>query len=330
MDRSRTGATAPLNDQGSAQRVDSGLSFPGVTVRDLCKRYGAIRAVNGVSFEVRAGEIFGLLGPNGAGKTTTVESIVGLVEPDSGAIDICGIDVRAQPRVARQQLGVALQTTGLQDGITPREALHSFGALFHSAVAVEPLLGRFGLEAKADSRVSTLSGGQKQRLALALALVNDPHVIVLDEPTAGLDAQMRREFHNYIQAMRQEGRSVLLTTHDMDEAAQLCNRIAVIDRGQIVAAGSPAELIATLRSAMRVELTTDQTIDPAWLTPPTLFRDIRCEDTELSFTTANAGEALARLLAVLAEHGMQVVHLQAGKGTLEDALLEIIASQAHS
>ncbi len=329
MDRSRTGATAPLSEQGSEQRVDNGLSSR-VIVRELSKRYGDTQAVNGVSFEVFAGEIFGLLGPNGAGKTTTVESMVGLIEPDSGAIEICGINVRAHPRAARQKLGVALQTTGLQDAITPREAIESFGALFHSAVAAEILLTRFGLVEKADQRVSTLSGGQKQRLALALALVNDPQVMVLDEPTVGLDTQIRREFHDHIRALRQEGRSILLTTHDMDEAAQLCDRIAVINAGQIVATGSPDDLIASLRTAMRVNLTTDRVIDPVWLTPQEIFIDLRCEGLELSFTTTDARVALARLLAVFDEHGLQVVRLSAGKGTLEDAILEIIASNAHT
>ena len=330
MDRGGAGYPSSVITTSVDHRIEHALSRSRVTVRELFKRYGSIQAVSGVSFEVHAGEIFGLLGPNGAGKTTTVESIVGLTTPDSGTIEICGIDLRAQPRAAKQKLGVALQTTGLQDGITPREAIESFGALFHTPVAAAPLLARFGLEAKADSRVSTLSGGQKQRLALALALVNDPQVIVLDEPTVGVDALMRREFHDHIRAMRQDGRSILITTHDMDEAAQLCDRIAIIDGGRIVAAGSPGDLIATRRSAMRVELTADQVIDPAWLTPQTMFLDVRCDGTELSFTTTDSREALARLLAVLAQHGLQVMHLEAGKGTLEDALLEIIAATAHT
>lgn len=326
MDRGGTGYSSSVIATSVDPRIEHGLSPPRVRVRELFKRYGSVQAVNGVSFEVHAGEIFGLLGPNGAGKTTTVECIVGLTVPDSGAIDICGIDLRAQPGAAKQKLGVALQTTGLQDGITPREAIESFGALFQTPVATASLLGRFGLQAKANSRVSTLSAGQRQRLALALALVNDPQVIVLDEPTVGVDALMRREFHDHIRAMRQDGRSILITTHDMDEAAQLCDRIAIIESGRIVAAGSPSDLIATLRSALRVELTTDQVMNPAWLTPPSLFHDVRCEGTELSFTTADSREALTRLLAVLAAHELQVIHLKAGKGTLEDALLEIIAS----
>jgi ABC-2 type transport system ATP-binding protein len=327
MDRSGT-RRAPTVIEDVVQSAEHELSLSRVEVRELFKCYGSIRAVNGISFEIQAGEIFGLLGPNGAGKTTTVESVVGLATPDSGEIEICGVDLRAHPRAAKQQLGVALQTTGLQDGITPREAIESFGALFHGAVAAEPLLIRFGLEAKADSRVSTLSSGQKQRLALALALVNDPRVIVLDEPTVGLDAQMRREFHEYIRAMRQDGRSILLTTHDMDEAAQLCDRVAVIDQGRIVATGSPSDLIALLQTAMCIELTADHAIDPAWLTPLTMFFDVRCHGTELSFTTAEPTAALARLLVVLAEHELKVVHLNAGKGTLEDAILEIFASKA--
>ncbi len=299
-----------------------------MTVRELCKHYGDIQAVDGVSFEVRAGEIFGLLGPNGAGKTTTVESMVGLIEPDSGSIDICGADLRTNSRIAKQKLGIALQTTGLQVAITAREAIESFGALFPTAVAADSLLTRFGLAEKADARVSALSGGQKQRLALALALVNDPQVIVLDEPTVGLDAQMRREFHDHIRAMRQDGRALILTTHDMDEAAQLCDRIAVINAGKIVATGTPGDLIASLRAAMRVNLTTDRAVNPDWLIPQELFAALRCDGTEVSFTTADPGAAITRLLAVLADHGLQVIRLSSGRGTLEDAILDIIASQA--
>lgn len=314
---------------GVAQPIEFGLPPLRVVVRDLSKRYGSVQAVSDLSIEVRAGEIVGLLGPNGAGKTTTVESIVGLNVPDSGTIHICGIDLRANPHAAKQQLGVALQTTGLQDGITPREAIESFGALFGKAVVAESLLTRFGLQEKADARSGTLSGGQKQRVALAMALVHDPQVIVLDEPTVGLDAQMRREFHEHIRTMKQEGRSILLTTHDMDEAAQLCDRIAVINAGRIVATGSPRDLVAGLNSAMRVNLVADGAIDPAWLEPHGLFRDIQCNGAEISFTTMDSTTALALLLAILDEHGLQVVHLQAGRGTLEDAILEIIASNAH-
>jgi ABC-2 type transport system ATP-binding protein len=215
-----------------------------IAVRDLQHRFGGVEAVSGVRFDVAAGEIFGLLGPNGAGKTTTLESILGLIAPDQGVIEIGGIDARAHPRAARALTGAVLQATGLQDKITPREALNLFAAFYSAPLATDVLLARFGLAKKAGARFETLSGGQKQRLALALAFVGDPQVLVLDEPTTGLDPQMRREVQDHILALRDSGRAILLATHDMDEAARLCDRVAVIARGRIVATGTPRQLMA--------------------------------------------------------------------------------------
>src|SRR6185312_2864662 len=183
-----------------------------LTVRGLTRRYGAVKAVDGISFDVAAGEVFGLLGPNGAGKTTTLECILGLVRPDAGRIEIEG-DVAH----ARARIGAVLQATGLPDKITPREALTVFGAFYPAPLAPQMLLERFGLAEKADAPFDTLSGGQKQRLALALAFVGNPRLLLLDEPTTGLDPQMRREVQDHIAAIRQEGRAVLLATHDMAE-----------------------------------------------------------------------------------------------------------------
>ena len=215
-----------------------------IAVRDLKHRYGGVEAVSGVGFAVAAGEIFGLLGPNGAGKTTTLESILGLVTPDQGVIEIAGIDARAHSRDARAKTGAVLQATGLQDKITPREALNLFAAFYPAPLPTNDLLARFGLVEKAGAHFESLSGGQKQRLALALAFVGGPQVLVLDEPTTGLDPQMRREVQDHILALRDSGRAILLATHDMDEAARLCDRIAVIARGRIVATGTPRQLMA--------------------------------------------------------------------------------------
>ena len=209
-----------------------------VAVRNLGKAYGAVRATADISFEIAAGEILGLLGPNGAGKTTTVECLVGLIQPDVGAIEICSVDARRRPAAAREAIGVALQSTGLQDKVTPNEALDLFGGFYRAPLATGVLLERFGLMEKANARYDTLSGGQKQRLALALAFVNDPRVLFLDEPAAGLDPQMRRELHEHIRQFRADGRAVLLTTHDMDEAERLCDRVVVIDAGRSVAEGA--------------------------------------------------------------------------------------------
>ena len=215
-----------------------------IAVQDLSRRHGAVQAVDGVSFTVAPGEIFGLLGANGAGKTTILDCILGLTAPDKGRIEIGGVDARAQPLAARARTGAVLQATGLQDKVTPREALDLFAAFYSAPLGTAALLDRFGLAENANARFETLSGGQKQRLALALAFVGDPTVLVLDEPTTGLDPQMRRDWHGNIRALKQDGRAVLLTTHDMAEAEQLCDRVAVMAAGRIVAMGSPRELIA--------------------------------------------------------------------------------------
>jgi ABC-2 type transport system ATP-binding protein len=220
-----------------------------IAVQGLTRRYGAVTAVDGISFDVKAGEIFGLLGPNGAGKTTTLECILGLNRPDAGRIAICGVDVLDDPRAAQANIGAVLQATGLQDKITPHEALDLFRSFYPKPVATEALIDSFGLRRKQDAAYDTLSGGQKQRLALALAFVGDPQVLVLDEPTAGLDPQMRREVQDHIRAMKDAGRAVLLATHDMDEAERLCDRLAVIAGGRIVATGAPGDLIAGSQGA---------------------------------------------------------------------------------
>src|SRR6187455_2840277 len=187
--------------------MDGGLSVSG-----LRKRYGELQAVADVSFEVRTGEIFGLLGPNGAGKTTTLECIIGLREPDAGDIRVCGINARTHPRDVKQRIGAALQATALQDKITPREALTLFGSFYAKHEDSAALLERFSLSEKADLPFDSLSGGQRQRLALALAFVNKPELVFLDEPTAGLDPQSRRELHDEILTMKADGHTVLLTT----------------------------------------------------------------------------------------------------------------------
>ena len=227
----------------SMRKADSQAPFPAaVSVTGLWKRYGGTEAVRGVSFEVKAGQIFGLLGPNGAGKTTTLECILGLRQPDSGSIRINGLDLRTHATQAKLLVGAQLQAAALQDKITPRQALDLFGAFYREAFPSDELLVRFDLEAKADLPFATLSGGQRQRLFLALALINRPALLVLDEPTAGLDPQARRTLRTLIREMRTEGRTVLLSTHDLEEADQLCDQLAIMDGGRIVAVAPPAEL----------------------------------------------------------------------------------------
>ena len=239
-----------------------------------------------MSFEIRDGEIFGLIGPNGAGKTTTVECVIGLREPDEGAIEVCGIDARRRPQAVKEKIGAALQTTALQDKITPREALALFGAFYQRSAEPHALLERFALADKADAPFDTLSGGQRQRLALALAFVNKPELVFLDEPTAGLDPQSRRELHDEIVRMKHDGHTVLLTTHYLDEAEALCDRVAIIDRGRIVATGAPRELVAGLAPRRR-SASTVQPLDATWLAAlPGVARSSRAKGRERTFPTA--------------------------------------------
>jgi ABC-2 type transport system ATP-binding protein len=217
---------------------------PVIAVQGLSRRFGTTLAADGISFEVARGEAFGLLGPNGAGKTTTLECILGLAQPDQGHIEVAGINALSRGRAARAAIGAVLQATGLQDKITPREALDTYGAFYPAPLDPEMLLKRFGLAEKADAAFETLSGGQKQRLALALAFVGNPRLLVLDEPTTCLDPVMRREILDQILAVKQQGQAVLLATHDMAEAERLCDRVAILAGGKIVARGAPAELIA--------------------------------------------------------------------------------------
>jgi len=236
-----------------------------VLVRDLHKRYDDVEAARGVSFEIQDGEIFGLLGPNGSGKTTTLECIIGLRQPDAGDIEVSGIDARARPQAVKERIGAVLQTIALQDKITPREALTLFASFYRQPASPAALLQRFALAEKADATFESLSAGQKQRLAVALAFVNNPELVFLDEPTTGLDPQSRRELHAEIAQMKRDGHTVLLTTHNIDEAEQLCDRIAIIDRGRIIASGLPRELIAESSSAQSVSLSTAIPLDPEWL-----------------------------------------------------------------
>jgi ABC-2 type transport system ATP-binding protein len=298
-----------------------------VTVEDLRKRYGGVEAVRGVSFEVNEGEILGLLGPNGAGKTTTVECVIGLRDPDAGSIVICGLDARRRPRDVKQKIGAALQTTALQDRITPREALQLFGSFYERHAEPAELIERFALAEKADAPFETLSGGQRQRLALALAFVNRPQVVFLDEPTAGLDPQSRRELHAQISRTRSEGQTILLTTHDLDEAEQLCDRVAIIDHGRIIAAGTPRELMARSRASQFVSIVLSRAIAPHRLTALPETGDLHVENERVRFTTGDVHHTLAQLLTVLESEQTHILELHVEKATLEDVFLELTGTE---
>ena len=226
--------------------------MPAIEVHDLRKVYNGVPAVDGIGFEVAEGEIFGLLGPNGAGKTTTVECIEGLRTPDSGSITVLG---RLQGRAngIKQRIGIQLQTTGLYPLLTVRELLELFGSFYQRTLPADELIALVSLEEKRDTRSKDLSGGQRQRLSLALALVNDPELLFLDEPTTGLDPQSRRQIWTIVKNLQGRGKTVLLTTHYMEEAQALCGRVAVMDGGKIIALDSPQELIATHFETTAVE-----------------------------------------------------------------------------
>jgi ABC-2 type transport system ATP-binding protein len=297
-----------------------------VVVRDLRKYYGGVQAARGVSLEIEDGEVFGLLGPNGAGKTTTVECVIGLREPDEGHIEVCGIDARQHPREVKQKIGAALQTTELQDQITPREALGLFGSFYHHCVAPAELLERFALVDKADSAFDTLSGGQRQRLALALAFVNRPELVFLDEPTTGLDPQSRRELHGEISRMRDDGHTVLLTTHYIDEAEQLCDRIAIIDHGRVIATGSPAELISQSGLRPWVTLETARPIDTALFEALPGVQELARHADGVRFRTHSVGRTLTELMKLLDAQGAELSELHVQRPTLEDVFIQLTGS----
>ncbi len=240
------------------------METPALLVQGLRKQYPKVLAVDGLDLEVRRGEVFGLLGPNGAGKTTTLEMIEGLTPKDSGRIEILGLTWEKDGRAIRARIGVQLQATSLFNKITPREALDLYGSYYPKRRSTEDLLDLVQLADKADAYHITLSGGQQQRLALALALVNDPELVFLDEPTTGLDPQARRSLWDVVRGMQREGRTVILTTHYMDEAETLCDRLAIMDHGKVLTLGTPAGLIQELEVPSVIELTFEgEAPDPA-------------------------------------------------------------------
>jgi ABC-2 type transport system ATP-binding protein len=314
-------AGCPANSVGRSSKMSAK-----VTVQDLWKHFGNVQAVSGVSFEIGEGEIFGLLGPNGAGKTTTVESVIGLCDPDRGRIEICGVDARERPLEVRQRIGAALQTTALQDKITPREALKTFGSFYRRKAEPEDLLEKFSLSDKADAPYDTLSGGQKQRLALAMAFVNKPEAVFLDEPTAGLDPHSRRDLHSRISAMKHEGYSVLFTTHYIEEAEQLCDRIAILDAGRIVAEGTPGEIIGGSNAPTSISFRTAQSFEPEWLAGLSGVHDLVCHEDGGRFTSLTVNRTLAELVARLEARRVDVLELHVQKATLEDVIIELTGS----
>jgi ABC-2 type transport system ATP-binding protein len=296
-------------------------------VQELTKRYGSVEAVRSVSFEVAGGTIFGLLGRNGAGKTTTLECLLGLRAPDAGRVLIDGVDALREPERARSLLGAQLQAATLQDKITPRQALAFFASFYAEAEPVDALLQRFALTAKADAPFDTLSGGQKQRLFLALALVHRPRVIVLDEPTAGLDPQARRELHDIIQQRRDDGATVILSTHSIEEAERLCDRVGILHNGSLVAVGAPAELVARVDQQSVITARPAGPLDASGLCALRGVSTASVRGTTLRLECIDASQALVSLAQHAADSGMALLDLRIQRPTLEDAFVALTGSR---
>jgi ABC-2 type transport system ATP-binding protein len=291
-----------------------------ITVQNLRKTYGATVAVDDISFEVAEGEIFGLLGPNGAGKTTTVECLQALRQPDSGVMNILGLNPHHDAPTLRRQIGSQLQESALPDRIKVWEALDLFASVTPEALDWQVLLEQWGLAEKRKSTFASLSGGQRQRLFIALALVNNPRVVFLDEMTTGLDPAARRVAWDLIRSIRDRGATVVLVTHFMDEAEKLCDRLAIVDRGRIVAMDTPQGLITEYASEVKVIFTTDQE-DLSWLEEISHVKKVTRNGPRVE--VEGSGPVLALVAAALVEHGITPTDLRLEQPTLEDVFLKL-------
>jgi ABC-2 type transport system ATP-binding protein len=295
-------------------------------VRGLRKTYKDVVAVDGLDLEIRAGECFGLLGPNGAGKTTTIEICEGLTTPDSGDVAVLGMRWDSNAMELRQRLGIQLQETQLGDKVTVAETLRLFRSFFRCGPSPAEVIALVQLEEKANSRVGGLSGGQKQRLALACALVGDPELLFLDEPTTGLDPQARRQLWDLIERFKQQGRTILLTTHYMDEAEQLCDRVAIMDHGKVIALGTPRELIKSIGVEHMVEFRAGAAASPLQTAPLKQMEgvhDVRTEDGNVLLQVTELHRAVPALLDELGRQGVPLTELRTHSATLEDVFVTL-------
>ncbi|UCF59868.1 MAG: ABC transporter ATP-binding protein [Anaerolineaceae bacterium] len=296
-----------------------------IEVRDFRKTYGDFVAVDGISFDVKRGEIFGLLGPNGAGKTSTLESLEGLREPNGGSMRITGIDPTHEPRKLRNIIGVQLQTSGLPESITVDEAMKFFCA-YHGVEPRYDLLDRLGLEEKRKAQYHQLSTGQKRRLALGLALAHNPSVLFLDEPTAGLDVATRVELHNIMREQQDEGTSIILATHDMAEAEEMANRIAILLRGKIVTTGTPMEITATGAGLTKVSVRTQgSSLSDPGATFPAVSQHVSKDEYDIYFST-DIGPTVSAIIAHVQARQDTLIDLRVERPSLEDRFLEITTS----
>jgi ABC-2 type transport system ATP-binding protein len=296
---------------------------PVISVSGLHKRYGETHAVDGVSFEVPGGTVFGLLGPNGAGKTTTVEILEGLRSPDAGDVRVLGIDVSQNPDALRPRIGVSLQTAALYPKLTVVEVLDLFRGFYRSGRTTDDLVDLMDLGEKRTTRTQDLSGGQRQRLSVALALVNDPELVFLDEPTTGMDPAARRALWDVVLSLRDEGRTILLTTHYMEEAEVLCDRLAIMDHGHVLEEGTVEELVTRRFHERAVRFDTIAGLTDARLATLPGVSSVKHEQEEVLLYTSDVPATIGAVLAASDALGVEPENLGVRRATLEDVFLDL-------
>ena len=309
--------------------AEAGTAPPALRARGLAKRYGDVVAVDGLDLEVRGGECFGLLGPNGAGKTTTIEILEGLLAPDAGSVEVLGLTWAADAQQIRERIGIQLQETRLNEKLSVEETVRLFRSFYRNGRTVDEVLGLVELGSKRRSWVGKLSGGQRQRLAVACALVNHPDLLFLDEPTTGLDPQSRRQLWDVLRRFRERGGAILLTTHYMDEAETLADRVAIVDRGRIIALGTPRDLVASLGAEHIVEFAVGSGVEGSGDVAESRLRalpgvrDVRRGDGSISLVSAGPHLTIPALLSEIDRERLALTLLATHHATLEDVFVAL-------
>ena len=330
--------SSSVREKGSLLSIDTsrGRAAAGVAlrIRGLHKAFGDVRAVDGIDLDVKPGECFGLLGPNGAGKTTTIEICEGLTTPDAGFVELLGRNWQQDAKELRQLIGIQLQETQFPDKLTVEEVLRLFRSFYRRGMTLDEAIAQAQLEEKRRARVGGLSGGQKQRLAMATALVGDPELLFLDEPTMGLDPQARRHLWDLVERLKQAGRTIILTTHDMEEAQRLCDRVAIMDHGRVIALGTPRELIATVGGEDIVEFAVGSpaahlqesgraVLDAEALKAIPGVQSHRVDEALHQLSVSELHTAVPRIFAALEEQGLHLSEFRTHSATLEDVFVRL-------